>query len=123
MTETGSSQPNRGAVLNTDKATAVLVIPSNGEPHGVIQWHDTLVLSQETFAQQKNITLTVVRTKGMIGGVIISYETVQALTVTQANEVIARPGADYITEKGVVRLGEGEDVANITIDVIHVCHT
>ena len=120
LTETGSSDVNRGAVLNTARVTAMLIIPANDDPHGVISWKNTLVLSQED--GPKNITLSVyiMRQLGLIGDVVVSYETVQLTNVPHSDERVAMPGVDYEAVKSSVEIPAGQNLTYITLDIAHV---
>ncbi|PFX17387.1 G-protein coupled receptor 98 [Stylophora pistillata] len=119
LTETGSSDANRGAVLNSARVVAMLVIPANDDPYGVIGWKNTLLISQED--GPKNITLSVdiMRWFGAIGDILVSYETVQVPTAKYSDDRVALAGVDYKTMSNTVEISAGRNSTQITLDIAH----
>ncbi len=120
LTETGSSDANRGAVLNTARVTAMLIIPANDDPHGVISWKNTLVISQEDGPKNTTLSVYIMRQFGLIGDIVVSYETVQLSSVAHVDERVAMPGIDYKAVRGTVEIPAGHNSTQITLDVAHV---
>ncbi len=111
---------NRGAVLNTARVTAMLIIPANDDPHGVISWKNTLVISQEDGPKNTTLSVYIMRHYGLIGDIVVSYETVQLAGVAHADERVAMPGVDYRAVRGTVEIPAGHNSTQITLDVAHV---
>ena len=120
LTETGSSDVNRGAVLNTARVTAMLIIPANDDPYGVISWKNTLIISQEDGPKNTSLSVYIMRQFGLIGDVVVSYETVQLSSVAHDDEREAMPGVDYQAVRGTVEIPAGLNLTQITLDVTHV---
>ena len=110
-------------MLNTARTTATLIIPSNDEPHGVIRWDKTLIISQEMGPKNVSLTLTIVRQYGLIGGVVVSYETVQAQVLSNSDDRAAQPGLDFQVKKSDVVITAGVNSTQITLDIMHVSKT
>lgn len=120
LNETGSSEAGRGALINTARALATLIIPGNDEPHGIIGWSNTLYLSQEAKITNKSITLSITRQGGLIGGVVVSYETVVPVGALNGNEQAAVAGVDFVAKQGTVVLADGVNSTHITCEILHV---
>lgn len=120
LTQTGSSDVNRGAVLNTARVTAMLIIPANDDPHGMISWKNTLVISQEDGPKNTTLSVHIMRRYGLIGDIVVSYETVQLLSVTHGDDRVGLPGVDYKAVRSTVEIPAGQNSTQITLDVAHV---
>lgn len=111
---------NRGAVLNTARVTAMLIIPANDDPYGVISWKNTLIISQEDGPKNTTLSVYIMREFGLIGDVVVSYETVQLSSVAHDDEDEAIPGVDYQAVRSTVEIPAGHNLTQITLDVTHV---
>lgn len=111
---------NRGAVLNTARVTAMLIIPANDDPYGVISWKNTLIISQEDGPKNTTLSVYIMREFGLIGDVVVSYETVQLSSVAHDDEDEAKPGVDYQAVRSIVEIPAGHNSTQITLDVTHV---
>lgn len=111
---------NRGAVLNTARVTAMLIIPDNDDPHGMISWKNTLVISQEDGPKNTTLSVHIMRRYGLIGDIVVSYETVQLLNVTHGDDRVGLPGVDYKAVRSNVEIPAGHNSTQITLDVAHV---
>ena len=111
---------NRGAVLNSARVTAMLIIPANDDPHGVISWKDTLVLSQEDSPKNTTLSVYITRQFGFIGDIVVSYETVQLSGVSHSDDRVAMPGVDYKAVKSTVEIPAGQNSTQINLEVAHV---
>lgn len=120
LTETGSSDVNRGAVLNTARVTAMLIVPANDDPYGVISWKNTLIISQEDGPKNTTLSVYIMRQFGVIGDIVVSYETVQLSSVAHDDERVAMPGVDYVSVRSTVEIPAGQNLTQITLDVTHV---
>ena len=120
LTETGSSDANRGAVLNTARVTAMLIIPANDDPYGVISWKNTLIISQEDGPKDATLSVYIMRQYGVIGDIVVSYETVRLSSVPNDDERVAMPGVDFQAVRSTVEIQAGNNSTQITLDVTHV---
>ena len=121
LTETGSADPNRGAVINTAGATAMLLIPANDEPHGVIAWKNAVVISQEDGPKNVTLPVYITRQSGLIGDVVVSYETVQLSSVANSDdEEIAVAGVDFKAMRSTVEIPAGMNSTRIDLEISHV---
>ena len=120
LTETGSADSNRGAVLNTARTTAMLVIPANDDPHGIISWKNSLIISQENGPKNVTVSVSIMRQFGLIGDLVVAYETVQLSSVANNDEQPAVPGVDYKAVTSTVDILAGMNSTQITLDISHV---
>ena len=121
LTEMGSpGDPNRGAVLNTARAVATLLIPANDEPHGVIRWARTLIIAQDTGPKNVTLPLTIDRYPGLLGAVVVSYETVTPQGLSNHDDQVAQPGVDFRSVKSEVVIPAGVNSTQISLDITHV---
>ena len=121
LTETGSADPNRGAVLNSARAVAMLVIPANDEPHGVITWKNVVVISQEDGPKNVTLSVYVMRLFGLIGDIVVSFETVQLSNVSyNQGEQIAVAGVDFEAMQRTVDIPAGVNSTRIDLQISHV---
>ncbi|XP_068693739.1 adhesion G-protein coupled receptor V1-like isoform X3 [Montipora foliosa] len=124
LTETGSADPNRGAVINTAGATAMLLIPANDEPHGVIAWKNAVVISQEDGPKNVTLPVYITRQSGLIGDVVVSYETVQLSSVANSDdEEIAVAGVDFKAMRSTVEIPVGMNSTRIDLEISHYTNT
>ena len=111
---------NRGAVLNSARVTAMLIIPANDDPYGVISWKNTLIISQEAVPTTTTLSVNIMRQFGVIGDIVVSYETVQLSSVAHDDERVAMPGVDYVAVRSTVEIPAGHNSTQINLDVTHV---
>lgn len=107
-------------MLNSARVTAMLIIPANDDPHGVISWRTALVISQEDGPKNVTLSVYIMRQFGLIGDIVISYETVQLSSVVHNDEQAAVPGVDYKALRSTVEIPTGVNSTQITLDVAHV---
>lgn len=120
LTETGSADSNRGAVLNTARTTAMLVIPANDDPHGIISWKNSLIISQDNGPKNVTLSVSIMRQFGLIGDLVVAYETVQLSSVANNDEQPAVAGVDYKAVSSTVDILAGMNSTHITLDISHV---
>lgn len=107
-------------MLNTARVTAMLIIPANDDPHGVISWKSALVISQEDGPKNATLSVYIMRHFGLIGDIAVSYETVQLSSAANNDEQAAVPGVDYKAVRRTVDIPAGVNSTQITLDVTHV---
>ena len=98
----------------------MLIIPANDDPYGVISWKNTLIISQEDGPTDTTLSVYITRQFGVIGDVVVSYETVQLSSVPYGDERVARPGFDYQAVRSTVEIPAGLNSTQINLDVTHV---
>lgn len=98
----------------------MLIIPANDDPHGVISWKDTLIISQEDGPKNTTLSVYIMRQFGLLGDIVVAYETVKLLSVPHDDERVAIPGDDYIAVRSTVDIPAGHNSTQISLDVTHV---
>ena len=107
-------------MLNTARVTAMLIIPANDNPHGLISWKQALVISQEDGPKNVTLSVYIMRQFGLIGDIVVSYETVQLASVANRDERVAVAGVDYKAVRSTVDIPDGVNSTQITLDIMHV---
>uniref|UniRef100_A0A3B5LER5 Adhesion G-protein coupled receptor V1 n=1 Tax=Xiphophorus couchianus TaxID=32473 RepID=A0A3B5LER5_9TELE len=115
VTTLGLQNIQQGAVIDRQRAQALLTILPNGSPYGVIGWHlDSLfTLTQEP---QINVTLSIVREQGSSGQVAVHFQTKPALNQHPSNQ--ASSGEDYLARDDTIIMFNGATVALISITIL-----
>uniref|UniRef100_A0A8D3DRH1 Adhesion G-protein coupled receptor V1 n=1 Tax=Scophthalmus maximus TaxID=52904 RepID=A0A8D3DRH1_SCOMX len=108
VTTVGLQDLRQAAVIDKQRAQALLTILPNGSPYGVIGWHldSQFTLTQEP---QINVTLSIVREQGSSGEVEIRYQTRPALYQPPSNQATA--GKDYTSKDDTIIMIHGATVA------------
>ena len=108
-------------MLNSARAIAMLVIPANDEPHGVITWKNAVVISQEDGPKNVTLSVYVMRLFGLIGDIVVSFETVQLSSVSNSQgEQIAVAGIDFKAMQRAVEIPAGVNSTRIDLEITHV---
>ena len=116
----GSNLPNQGAIINSAKSVATVIVRANDEPHGIVGWQRTNILAQESEAINSTIQVVIERQSGSIGDINVFYSTVTAKTNRSINERPAKPNEDFIPVSGEILMADGVNMTNISIYIIHV---
>ncbi|KAJ8414918.1 hypothetical protein AAFF_G00024410 [Aldrovandia affinis] len=118
VTTLGIEDEWRGAVIDPQKAHALITILPNGSPYGVIGWHpdSQFLLTKEPQRRPSNITLTIVREQGFVGDVVVHYATKPALSRLPANQ--AAENQDYSAKEETVVMKEEARITLVTITVL-----
>uniref|UniRef100_A0A673Z153 Adhesion G-protein coupled receptor V1 n=1 Tax=Salmo trutta TaxID=8032 RepID=A0A673Z153_SALTR len=118
VTTVGLDQLSRGALIDPQRAQALLTILPNGSPYGVIGWHlDSQYLhTQEPQKSPTNVTLTIVREQGVSGEVAVHYQTRPALSQPPSNQ--ASTPQDYTSREDTVIMKENATMALVTITIL-----
>ncbi|CAB1319363.1 unnamed protein product, partial [Coregonus sp. 'balchen'] len=114
----GLDQHSRGALIDPQRAQALLTILPNGSPYGVIGWHldSQYLLTQEPQKSPTNVTLTIMREQEASGEVAVHYQTGPALSKPPSNQASAPQ--DYTPREGTVIMKENATLALITITIL-----
>ena len=107
-------------MLNTARTTAILVIPANDDPHGIISWKNSLIISQDNGPKNVTLSVSIMRQFGLIGDLVVAYETVQLSSVANNDEQPAVAGVDYKAVTSTVDILAGMNSTHITLDISHV---
>uniref|UniRef100_A0A3B5LIK0 Adhesion G-protein coupled receptor V1 n=1 Tax=Xiphophorus couchianus TaxID=32473 RepID=A0A3B5LIK0_9TELE len=118
VTTLGLQNIQQGAVIDRQRAQALLTILPNGSPYGVIGWHlDSLfTLTQEPQRTPVNVTLSIVREQGSSGQVAVHFQTKPALNQHPSNQ--ASSGEDYLARDDTIIMFNGATVALISITIL-----
>ncbi|KAK2837424.1 hypothetical protein Q5P01_014636 [Channa striata] len=118
VTTVGLQDLQEAAVIDKQRARALLVILPNGSPYGTIGWHvdSQVTLVQEPQKTPVNVTLSIVREQGSSGEVVIHYQTKAALHQPPSNQATA--GIDYTTKEDTIIMINGATVALVTVTIL-----
>ncbi|XP_074494393.1 adhesion G-protein coupled receptor V1 [Sebastes fasciatus] len=118
VTTVGLQDLRQAAVIDKQRAQALLAILPNGSPYGVIGWHldSQFPLTQEPQRVPVNVTLSIVREQGSSGEVEIHYQTMPALYQPPSNQATA--GQDYTPKDNTIIMINGATVALVTVTIL-----
>ncbi|XP_075960449.1 adhesion G-protein coupled receptor V1 [Anarhichas minor] len=118
VTTVGLQDLRQAAVIDKQRAQALLTILPNGSPYGVIGWHldSQFTLTQEPQRVSVNVTLSIVREQGSSGEVEIHYQTRPALYQPPSNQATA--GQDYTSKDNTIIMINGATVALVTVTIL-----
>ncbi|XP_041793349.1 adhesion G-protein coupled receptor V1 isoform X2 [Chelmon rostratus] len=118
VTTVGLQDLRQAAVIDKQRAQALLTILPNGSPYGVIGWHldSQFTLTQEPERIPVNVTLSIVREQGSSGEVEIHYQTRPALYQPPSNQAAA--GQDYTPKDNTIIMMNGATVALVTVTIL-----
>ncbi|KAK9522609.1 hypothetical protein VZT92_019059 [Zoarces viviparus] len=118
VTTVGLQDLRQAAVIDKQRAQALLTILPNGSPYGVIGWHldSQFTLTQEPQRVPVNVTLSIVREQGSSGEVEIHYQTRPALYQPPSNQATA--GQDYTSKDNTIIMINGATVALVTVTIL-----
>ncbi|XP_040899032.1 adhesion G-protein coupled receptor V1 [Toxotes jaculatrix] len=118
VTTVGLQDLQQAAVIDKQRAQALLIILPNGSPYGVIGWHldSQFTLAQEPQRTPVNVTLSIVREQGSSGEVAIHYQTRPALYQPPLKQATA--GKDYTAKDDTIIMINGATVAIVTVTIL-----
>ncbi|XP_056157733.1 adhesion G-protein coupled receptor V1 isoform X2 [Lampris incognitus] len=118
VTTVGLEDLRQAAVIDQQRAQALITILLNGSPYGVIGWHldSQFTLTQEPYRTPVNVTLSIVREQGSSGKVAVHYQTRPALFQPTSNQASA--GEDYTAKDDTVVMTEGAAVVLVTVTIL-----
>ncbi|XP_056276017.1 adhesion G-protein coupled receptor V1 [Pseudoliparis swirei] len=118
VTTVGLQDLRQAAVIDTQRAVALLTILPNGSPYGVIGWHldSQFTVTQEPQRFPVNVTLSIVREQGSSGEVEIHYQTRPALYQPPSNQAAA--GQDYTSKDNTIIMIDGATVVLATVTIL-----
>uniref|UniRef100_A0A3Q3GBS3 Adhesion G-protein coupled receptor V1 n=1 Tax=Labrus bergylta TaxID=56723 RepID=A0A3Q3GBS3_9LABR len=118
VTTVGLRDLTQAAVIDKQRAQALITILPNGSPYGVFGWHldSQFTLAQEPQRTPVNVTLSIVREQGSTGEVAVHYKSGPALYQPPSNQASA--GEDYTPKDNTIIMIDGATVALVTITIL-----
>lgn len=108
----------RGAEVIPEQSQAVITVLANDDPHGVVTWSPTVVMTEEEEGGSSTVQLTLIREFGAIGAIVVSYTTEIASSLPLIEQ--AESLQDFVPAAGDVVIGDGETSATITVTILPV---
>ncbi|NXF10740.1 GPR98 protein, partial [Smithornis capensis] len=110
----------KGAVIDPERARAVLTILPSDSPHGVIEWHieSLFVKTTEPEGQMSSTTLTlqIVREQGFVGELAVHLSTTPNFEFPLPNQ--ATENEDYILQKKTVIMAENATTTFVEVTIL-----
>ncbi|NXO18386.1 GPR98 protein, partial [Oriolus oriolus] len=120
VTTVGVQDTTKGAVIDPERARAVLSILPSDSPHGVIEWHmeSLFVKITEPEGQENSttVTLQIVREQGFVGDLAVQLSTAPNFELPPSNR--ATENEDYILEKKTVIMAENATTISVTVTIL-----
>ncbi|NWV48163.1 GPR98 protein, partial [Daphoenositta chrysoptera] len=120
VTTVGVQDTAKGAVIDPERARAVLSILPSDSPHGVIEWHmeSLFVKTTEPEGQENSttVTLQIVREQGFVGDLAVQLSTAPNFELPPSNR--ATENEDYILEKKTVIMAENATTVSVTVTIL-----
>ncbi|XP_030367415.1 adhesion G-protein coupled receptor V1 [Strigops habroptila] len=120
VTTVGVQDTMKGAVIDPNRARAVLTILPSDSPHGVIGWHvESLfvkVTEPEGQVNSTTLTLQIVREQGFVGEIGVQLSTAPNLELPLSNQ--ATENEDYILEKKTIIMVENATITFVTVTIL-----
>ncbi|XP_065175877.1 adhesion G-protein coupled receptor V1-like [Sycon ciliatum] len=110
----------RRATLQLGRVVSVLTVLANDEPHGVVQWApgSTSVTHSEVDNMNVTFQLQIVREFGLIGDILVYYETANASSYPTDQQAVA--DVDYVSiSNGVVEIADDASTAMVSVSLLH----
>ncbi|NWU68697.1 GPR98 protein, partial [Pterocles burchelli] len=120
VTTVGVQDPTKGAVIDPERARAVLTILPSDSPHGVIGWHvDSLfvkVAEPEGQVNSTTLTLQIVREQGFVGEIAVQLATMPNFELPLSNQ--ATENEDYVLEKKTIIMAENTTITSVVVTIL-----
>ncbi|NWX37327.1 GPR98 protein, partial [Notiomystis cincta] len=110
----------KGAIIDPERARAVLSILPSDSPHGVIEWHMESLFVKITEPEGKSnsttVTLQIVREQGFVGDLVVQLSTAPNFKLPPSNR--ATENEDYILEKKTVIMAENATTTSVIVTIL-----
>uniref|UniRef100_U3K352 Adhesion G-protein coupled receptor V1 n=1 Tax=Ficedula albicollis TaxID=59894 RepID=U3K352_FICAL len=111
----------KGAVIDPERARAVLSILPSDSPHGVIEWHMESLFVKITEPEGKSensttVTLQIVREQGFVGDLAVQLSSAPNFELAPSNR--ATENEDYILEKKTVIMAENATTTSVIVTIL-----
>ncbi|XP_016160310.1 PREDICTED: G-protein coupled receptor 98 [Ficedula albicollis] len=110
----------KGAVIDPERARAVLSILPSDSPHGVIEWHmESLfvkITEPEGEENSTTVTLQIVREQGFVGDLAVQLSSAPNFELAPSNR--ATENEDYILEKKTVIMAENATTTSVIVTIL-----
>ncbi|NWV81048.1 GPR98 protein, partial [Dasyornis broadbenti] len=120
VTTVGVQDTTKGAVIDPERARAVLSILPSDSPHGVIEWHmESLFVKVTEPEGQENsttVTLQIVREQGFVGDLAVQLSTAPNFELPPSNR--ATENEDYILENKTVIMPENARTTSVIVTIL-----
>ncbi|NXO67952.1 GPR98 protein, partial [Phainopepla nitens] len=120
VTTVGVEDTTKGAVIDPERARAVLSILPSDSPHGVIEWHmESLfvkITEPEGESNSTTVTLQIVREQGFVGDLVVQLSTAPNFERPPANR--ATENEDYILEKKIIIMAENATATSVIVTIL-----
>uniref|UniRef100_A0A8C3DV75 Adhesion G-protein coupled receptor V1 n=1 Tax=Corvus moneduloides TaxID=1196302 RepID=A0A8C3DV75_CORMO len=120
VTTVGVQDTTKGAVIDPERARAVLSILPSDSLHGVIEWHMESLFVKVTEPEGKSnsttVTLQIVREQGFVGDLAVQLSTAPNFELPPSNR--ATENEDYILEKKTVIMAENATTISVTVTIL-----
>ncbi|XP_077203699.1 adhesion G-protein coupled receptor V1 isoform X3 [Paroedura picta] len=114
----GIQDPKRGAIIDPQKAKAVLTILPNDSPYGIVGWHmDSLsVKVAEPEENSTIVNLHILREQGFVGDISVQLIPRPIFSLPFVNQ--AMENEDYRLKSKTVIMAENMTIASVTIAIL-----
>ncbi|NWV35380.1 GPR98 protein, partial [Grantiella picta] len=120
VTTVGVQDTTKGAVIDPERARAVLSILPSDSPHGVIEWHMESLFVKITEPEGKSnsttVALQIVREQGFVGDLVVQLSSAPNFELPPSNR--ATENEDYVLEKKTVIMTENETRISIIVTIL-----
>nr|XP_056705119.1 adhesion G-protein coupled receptor V1 [Euleptes europaea] len=114
----GIRDPKRGAIIDPNRAKAVLTILPNDSPYGIVGWHMDSLSVKVAEPEEKStiITLHVLREQGFVGNISVQLISKPVFSLPFINQAVENE--DYKLENKTVIMAENMTMASVTVTIL-----
>ncbi|XP_054843539.1 adhesion G-protein coupled receptor V1 [Eublepharis macularius] len=114
----GIQDPKRGAIIDPDRAKAILTILPNDSPYGIVGWHAESLFVKVVEPQDEPtiVTLHVLREQGFVGDICVQLISKPIFSLPFVNQ--AMENEDYQLENKMVIMAENVTMASVSVVIL-----